>query len=192
LQPKNPLAARLWRIHVQLDFARRFELKHDNVSLFRDFILLPDSKFMVFWNMTLILMTIWTGFAVPFQAAFKSVDWMTKLDILTDVVFMLDVCINFRLAHYKSVGTLELDSRKIVRRYLRTWFLIDLAGAIPFDWFIPRTGAHIYLTITFRMRKLLRFSRLVKLVEYLKFSSLGGIFQLYLVILMVSHWLACL
>jgi hypothetical protein len=173
------------------DVGNRFEMKNDHVSFLRHVMILPDSKFMIFWNVMLILMTIWTGFAVPFQASFRRVTWMRRIDILCDVTFMLDLFINFRLAYYKSIGTLELDSRKIVRRYLRTWFLIDLAGSIPLDWFVP-SGAHVQLVVMLRLCKFVRFGRLVKLVEYLKFSSLGGIVQLYMVVMMVSHWLACL
>jgi hypothetical protein len=170
----------------------RFEAAQDTVSLLRSFIVLPDCKFMVFWNVMLILMTFWTGFAVPFQAAFKDVPWMGSVDILCDIVFIVDVCINFRLAYYKGIGSLELDSRKIVRRYLRTWFLLDLAGSIPLDWFVPSSEEHIHLVVMLRLCKFVRFGRLVKLVAYLKFSSLGGIFQLYAVIFMVTHWLACM
>jgi hyperpolarization activated cyclic nucleotide-gated potassium channel 3 len=147
---------------------------------------------MVFWNIMLIFMTVWTGFAVPFQASFRPVAWMTQLDILCDVVFIVDVCINFRTAYYKSIGTLELQSLKIMRRYLRTWFVIDLIGSVPLDWFVPNSDEHVNLMVMLRLCKFVRFGRLIKLVEYLKFSSLGGILQLYLVILMVCHWLACM
>lgn len=140
----------------------------------------------------IIILTLWTGFAVPFESTFlngATVPWVDGIDWLCDVVFILDVIISFRTAYYRSVGTMEVSGAKIAKRYLRTWFLVDALAAIPFDRLISKSNADIVILL--RMGRLVRFGRLLKLIEYLKFSSLGGIIQMYVMVFLIGHWLAC-
>ena len=90
------------------------------------------------WNIMIILLTLWTGFSIPFQVAFDTVNnpppnWMVLIDTCCDIAFIMDVAVSFRAAYYKSIGQLEVNGKKIAHRYLRTWFLVDLAGAIQLD-----------------------------------------------------------
>lgn len=174
----------------------RFELKVGANLFLKKGILAPDGPFMIFWNILIIAFTIWTGFSIPFESAFikpgVSVKSLIVLNNLCDTVFIVDVVLNFRKAYYKSVGVLEVDPKKIARKYLRSWFIPDLLGSVPLDWFLGSGSHQARLFTLFRMTRMVRFGRLLKLVEYFKFTSYAGILQLYLLLFMIAHWMACM
>lgn len=58
------------------------------------------------------------------------------------------------------------DPNKIARKYLKSYFLIDLLSAVPFDLFIDYQGDYSFL-ILFPLFKVLRLYRLKKIITYL-------------------------
>lgn len=52
---------------------------------------------------------------------------------LCDVVFLLDIVLNFRLAFMNARGMLVLDKTAIRNKYLRTTFALDLVSLFPFE-----------------------------------------------------------
>ena len=85
---------------------------------------------------------------IPFYAAFsknndiildmvknEDVRPMLVLSLIVDCMFILDIFLNFRTTFIKpSSDVLEKNPKKLAVYYLRTWFIIDLLAAIPFDW----------------------------------------------------------
>lgn len=45
------------------------------------------------------------------------------------------IVININTGYYKK-GHLCLRRRKIIRRYLRTWFVLDVIAGFPYSWFM--------------------------------------------------------
>ena len=94
-------------------------------------------------------MVIFTAIQVPFYAAFEQRDimqgliqaheyhWMLFLSLVVDCMFFLDIVINFRTTYVHSASDeLVTDPRRLAIYYAKTWFIIDLLAAIPFDWII--------------------------------------------------------
>ena len=57
------------------------------------------------------------------------------------MLFLLDVLINARTA-FTFEGVMVNNRSAILRRYLRTWFLLDIMASVPFAWmelFAPET-----------------------------------------------------
>lgn len=50
-----------------------------------------------------------------------------------DVMFIIDILINFRTTFVNSNDEVVSHPGKIAVHYFRGWFLIDLVAAIPFD-----------------------------------------------------------
>ena len=85
---------------------------------------------------------------IPFYAAFsktndiildmvknEEVRPMLVLSLIVDCMFVLDIFLNFRTTFIQSSSdVLEKDPKKLAVYYLKTWFIIDLLAAIPFDW----------------------------------------------------------
>ena len=54
------------------------------------------------------------------------------IDYLIDVYFLFDMVLSFRTTYHNEDNELVLDV-KLIRRYLRSWFAIDLVAIIPFE-----------------------------------------------------------
>jgi hypothetical protein len=53
-------------------------------------------------------------------------------EVHLDILFCIDVAVTFCTA-YVSRGVYHANLREISLHYLRTWFLIDFFGSVPFD-----------------------------------------------------------
>lgn len=99
---------------------------------------------------------IYTSIEIPFATAFlennghSSRDIWDKLssrepheivNVIVDVMFIIDIIINFRTTFMDSSSdAIVSEPKRIAINYLKTWFVVDFVAAIPFDFFI-RTGA---------------------------------------------------
>ena len=50
-----------------------------------------------------------------------------------DIFFFCDIIVNFRTTYIGKNDTSVTDPKKIAVRYLRTYFIVDLVAAIPWD-----------------------------------------------------------
>lgn len=62
---------------------------------------MPDSKFKTFWNITVILLLLYTSTVVPFQVAFIDVDsdFSRIINYMIDLLFAMDIIVNFFSAY---------------------------------------------------------------------------------------------
>jgi len=76
---------------------------------------------------------------VPYNVAFKnkSVEsiGLLVLDSVVDVVFFVDIMLNFHTTFVGPGGEVVSDPRVIRDNYLRSWFMIDLLSCLPYDVF---------------------------------------------------------
>ena len=57
-----------------------------------------------------------------------------KLNYVIDILFFMDILMNFRTTYYNSRTALEItDKNLIVKNYLKGYFIIDLLSTVPFD-----------------------------------------------------------
>lgn len=54
-------------------------------------------------------------------------------DLIIDVLFMIDILMNFRTTYVKEGEVLITNPWKIAVHYLKTYFLVDFVAAIPWD-----------------------------------------------------------
>ena len=64
---------------------------------------------------------------------------LSIIDMFVDIMFIADILINFRTTYLHN-GEVVSDPRKIAVNYIKSWFLIDAAAAIPFDLLLYGTG----------------------------------------------------
>ena len=60
-------------------------------------------------------------------------DPLTITDLLVDVMFIIDILINFRTTYVNKNDEVVSHPGKIAIHYFKGWFLIDVVAAIPFD-----------------------------------------------------------
>ena len=60
-------------------------------------------------------------------------DPLTVTDLMVDIMFIIDILINFRTTYVNKNDEVVSHPGKIAVHYFKGWFLIDVVAAIPFD-----------------------------------------------------------
>lgn len=81
--------------------------------------------------MVMSLLLLWSATVTPYRVSFDVDDSSQVLDSIETLIsglFAVDIVFSFLSAYYDSDNKLVIDKRKIARRYLTSWFLIDLVS----------------------------------------------------------------
>lgn len=73
-------------------------------------IIPPDSRFSQIWSLTIAVLLIYTATYMPFKTCFvdESTDTDEIIDWTVDILFMVDILVNFLQATEYSDGTWEV------------------------------------------------------------------------------------
>lgn len=148
----------------------------------------PHSKFKRCWNIFLVVLLSYTATIMPFRIAFSneatSGPWFIFNNTI-DAFFFLDIIINFNSAYEEPDGTIIGDRCKSMKKYARTWFLLDLLACFPFEILgnafaedneeeSSQGGYNNMLRLIKlpRLYRLLRVTRILKIIKQSKSSEL--------------------
>ena len=119
-------------------------------------IIRHDAIFKAAWDWFILILVIYTAIEIPYSAAFLLPEQirtrvsvndrfaallagspLAVCNLCVDLLFVVDIPINFR-STYINEGTDELVThpKRIAWHYFRSWFVIDLLSAIPFEFMI--------------------------------------------------------
>ncbi|XP_075941609.1 potassium voltage-gated channel subfamily H member 4a [Anarhichas minor] len=166
------------------------------------FILLHYSISKALWDWLILLATFYVAVAVPYDICFVSHDQggdyhslvsrsTIGSDIVVEMLFILDIILNFRTTYVSQSGQVVYDARSIYLHYCTTWFFVDLIAALPFDLlyaFNITVTSLVHLLKTVRLLRLLRL--LQKLDRYSQYSAVV-LTLLMSVFALLAHWMAC-
>ena len=100
---------------------------------------------------------------------------MFMFDMFTDVVFIIDIILNFFFVEEDVNGEMIIDQKKIAITYIRTWFFIDLVASIPVTFiviFVAADSESEKDLISIRFLKLAKFTRMYRLLTLFKLAKL--------------------
>lgn len=108
-------------------------------NLWDAFLFKPSSSFKIKWDLFIILLAIWNALTLPFEFAypqlFEDNTTFNYFDHLIDVLFGIDVIINFRSAYRDSkTDELIMDPKAIAINYLKGRFWIDFLATLPLEY----------------------------------------------------------
>ena len=92
------------------------------------------SKFVARWEIALWIALLFTAIVTPYEVGFidqtDEVDAFFVANRIVDVIFAIDICLQFMLMYPRSTGVMhgekwENDPATIRRHYLTTWFTVD-------------------------------------------------------------------
>ncbi|XP_053309344.1 potassium voltage-gated channel subfamily H member 4 [Spea bombifrons] len=162
------------------------------------FILLHYSIFKALWDWLILLATFYVAVTVPYNVCFTSHDDSVSAarstivsDIAVEMLFILDIILNFRTTYVSQSGQVVYEPRSICIHYLATWFFVDLIAALPFDLlyaFNVTVTSLVHLLKTVRLLRLLRL--LQKLDRYSQYSAMV-LTLLMSMFALLAHWMAC-
>ena len=147
------------------------------------YILNPGGCFRRYWDLYHLILLFYVAFFVPYRVAFKEAkDAHTEnilliCEIVTDVSFGVDIVLNFFTAYADKGADYRLETRisRIAKRYLRSYFFIDLIATFPFAY-ITGDGNSRWAWFG----KLARFPRLLRILRVLRLLKLMRVYKLQL------------
>jgi len=140
------------------------------------YLIHPDSRYRLWWDMITAFYVIYLVWLVPFSIGFDY--WYPSPGIATvntiiDIWFIVDVILNFRTG-YVDHGVMVLDSKRIMRNYLQSYFLIDFMASFPWETVFAANDSlnlksggvgsrkSLKLFKYFKLPKLMRISRMIR------------------------------
>ncbi|KAI4895959.1 hypothetical protein NFI96_029649, partial [Prochilodus magdalenae] len=172
------------------------------------FTILHYSPFKAVWDWLILLLVIYTAIFTPYSAAFLlndreerkrrecgySCSPLNVVDLMVDIMFIIDILINFRTTYVNANEEVVSHPGKIAVHYFKGWFLIDMVAAIPFDLLIFGSGSDETTTLI-GLLKTARLLRLVRVARKLdRYSEYGAavLMLLMCIFALIAHWLACI
>jgi len=159
------------------------------------------SLFFVVYDMVMIPMGM---FDLPEATFLLVMQWMTR------VFWTLDMPLSFVSGFVTSDGTIEMRPSKICRRYVRSWFCLDVL-VVGVDWLelvmsafaeglgIARLGKASRIFRILRMIRLLRLARMTEVLSFLterinseKLVIVLDILKLLVIMVGGGHGVACI
>lgn len=172
------------------------------------------------WDIFMAVLLVYIAITAPYTYAFgpkqnsvcySSISrWTTKMDLLIDMCFLIDIVLNFFTSYPDKRGNEILDPSRIATNYLKTWFIVDAISTIPLDCISSAMPVDLQPAKLLKLSKITKVFRFVRLSKVVKLShgSLADTFEDFLIrssvqnilkivnILfssaVICHWLACL
>ncbi|KAF8561713.1 hypothetical protein P879_06605 [Paragonimus westermani] len=158
------------------------------------------------WDWLVLVLVIYTAIFTPYAATFllqepnkrkrheDSFLPLQRIDLFVDVMFIIDIVINFRTTYVNKSDELVSHPGRIAIHYFKGWLLIDVVAAIPFDLlqFGAQTDEMVTLIGLLKTARLLRLVRVVRKLD--RYSEYGAAVLLLLMatFVLIAHWLACI
>ena len=190
------------------------------------FILSCNDPKRVGWDLGIMVLLIYIAVVTPIRIGFdqeagkENDPFFYYLEKVIDVVFIMDIFLNFCTSYFNEDDKEIIDRRKMAIQYLQTWFFLDFISSIPFDWIMEndasmqdlgniqaaktakvakagRAGKIIKITRVLKLTKLLRLAKGSKIwwkyMDHFHFSRIQlKLGQLFILTLLISHISACL
>lgn len=168
------------------------------------FVIHPFSEFSIVREIIMSIVWMTMYITEPIIEAFPAdiTPMLIYLTVFIDVILFLNCITCFVLGYYISkTKEVVLDPKKIVKHYLKTYFIVDLATAVPCSTIVSklldldnyRTLAFIGTTKAlgfFRIGTTLMYSRQLTLLFKISDTTHDAI-CLVIMSLFFFHWLAC-
>lgn len=129
-----------------------------------------DAREKIIWDIFICAVVFLCSILVPYRLL-SGVDPFDAFYIFVTVVFCVDIAVVFRTT--LAAGRSVIDDPQIVaRKYLRSWFVLDLLSALPFPVIALLAGSEGALQAA--LMPWLGGLRLVRLLSLLKVNSFFG------------------
>ena len=146
------------------------------------------------WFLVLAAATLYNAIVLPLRIGFMPDNASPALlffDYLGDLVFVLDIAINFRL-RYMEKGTEVRDVDAIRSRYLSSWFAVHVVGSVPLDLLMLYTGMQPLLRMNKWLRVVDMHTRVLAKMKDSNHWELLSLCYLLFNFLVISHFAACI
>jgi hypothetical protein len=158
----------------------------------------PTALFRQRWDILIISLVLYNVMVIPMELglALKTNTAWTAFDYFVDVLFALDIVFNFHTGHLDEQNKLIMDPKMIAKRYIKSWFFLDILATFPFELLAIIGGidaaANVQLFALLKCPRLLRLGRILKFLENMRGANVWRMIRLFILFFMMSHWIGCL
>ena len=138
-------------------------------------IILPDNPYKKMWDLLIAFLILYSAIITPYDIAFSDNNKVNWFEILIDVLLGIDIVLTFFSAYTDDEENLVKNHKKIIKKYLKSWFIIDIISVLPISYFLNLDGKYGSLTKISKLPKLYRLIKLTKLLRITKMSSKGNL-----------------
>ncbi|XP_047311404.1 potassium channel SKOR-like [Impatiens glandulifera] len=164
----------------------------------RSFVIHPDNWWYALWTQIILIWAVYSSFFTPLEFGFfyGLPERLFILDIAGQFAFLIDIVVRFFVA-YKDHHTHRIVSSHslIARRYLRSRFVVDFLGCMPWDAIYKASGKKelVRYFLWIRLSRGLRVTEFFeKLEKDIRINYLfTRIVKLFVVELYCTHTAAC-
>ncbi|XP_050102651.1 potassium channel SKOR-like isoform X3 [Malus sylvestris] len=168
-------------------------------GLSKGLVIHPDNRWYRAWMKFILLWAVYSSFFTPFEFGFFRglEERLFILDVVGQVAFLVDIVSQFFIA-YRDSHTYRMvyKRNRIALRYLKSSFIVDLLGCMPWDNIYKACGRreevrYLLLIRLCRVRKVTRFFH--DLEKDIRINYLfTRIIKLIVVELYCTHTAACI
>ena len=157
----------------------------------------PENRLKGFWDFFVLAITVFAALEIPLsivfnltaRAAFSLSSWLIA------VVFIIDIIVNFNTA-FQAGGKTVTDRKAVSLKYIRSWFGIDLAAALPVGLLLTMLSTPVSgIFALLRLNPLLKLPHVSRTLRKIGGNNINpAILRLILLffwILLTAHLVAC-
>ena len=137
-------------------------------------IILPDNPYKKMWDLLIAILILYSAIITPYEIAFSDTNKSSWFEILIDILLAIDIVLTFFSAYTDEEENLVKNHKKIIKKYLKSWFIIDIISVLPLNN-VFKSGKYSGLTKISKLPKLYRLIKLTKLLRMTKMSSKGNL-----------------
>ncbi|TGL63653.1 cyclic nucleotide-gated ion channel [Leptospira sarikeiensis] len=164
-------------------------------------MLSSNNRTRVYWDILVFVCIFWASLESPLRIviSYDQNIILTGVYFFIDSIFALDILWNFFTPEYKQ-GRWISNRSEVIRNYLRSWFVLDLIAAFPFEYatfkiFGVEQSQHPYLYLILGITRILKVFRISDILHRvnLAFQPIPGVLRLVLFsfwVTVIAHWCA--
>mmetsp|Transcript_220 Transcript_220/g.487 ORF Transcript_220/g.487 Transcript_220/m.487 type:complete len:680 (-) Transcript_220:158-2197(-) len=161
------------------------------------FVIREASLFKRFWDFVVVAMLIYVATVMPYHLCFidlaipkpleKGSAWEV-LETVFEILFVIDLVLGFFFAYSDENGTEVRSLRRIVWRYVKGHFFINLIASLPMEVLKPVINS-IFANQEVGVNKALRLARLERVSRISRLVRLTRLTKLVSIVKTNPHWL---
>jgi len=141
-------------------------------------VISPSSPRRSCWDIISLVLVIWDLFMIPMGLfALPETMFLTVADWITRIFWTMDMPLSFISGYVTHSGSIEMRPSRIIRKYLRTWFCLDLV-VVGVDWLEVLMSAFVEGLGFARLGKVSRAFRVVRMVRLLRLARMTEVLNL--------------
>lgn len=103
-----------------------------------NFLINPETSIFLIYDTIILIFSIYALIFISYEITNNIFCGMNKrskkyINFFLDILFFIDLIINFFLEYYSKKDKLIKNWKKIINNYLKGWFFFDLLSALPFN-----------------------------------------------------------